>query len=115
MHIFKNILGKGLCYFYEEKWHQGYKCTKPRLYLLEGMELPDHNVTKPEVELEEAVAFMERTIDDSIDITSISLHAIVGVPSPKTMCVMGQLKNKWVLFLIDTGSNHNFCGYINYF
>lgn len=34
---------KGLCYFCEEKWHQGYKCLKPKLYLLEGMEFNEEN------------------------------------------------------------------------
>lgn len=29
---------KGLCYFCDEKYHQGHKCSRPKVYLLEGME-----------------------------------------------------------------------------
>ena len=29
---------KGLCYFCDEKYHLGHKCSRPKLYLLKGME-----------------------------------------------------------------------------
>jgi hypothetical protein len=32
---------KGLCYFCDEKYHQGHKCSRPKLYLLEGMEFKE--------------------------------------------------------------------------
>lgn len=72
------------------------------------MELLDHIVTEPEVEQEEAVALAEKAIGDFVEIASISLHAMVGALSPKTMRVMGQLKKKWVVILVDIGSTHNF-------
>lgn len=31
----------GLCYFCDEKWHQGHKCLKLKLFLIESMELSD--------------------------------------------------------------------------
>ncbi|KAF5451936.1 hypothetical protein F2P56_026990 [Juglans regia] len=30
---------KCLCYFCEDKWHQGHKCIKPKIYVLEGMDI----------------------------------------------------------------------------
>ncbi|XP_041026999.1 uncharacterized protein LOC121267215 [Juglans microcarpa x Juglans regia] len=30
---------KGLCYFCEDKWHPGHKCIKPKIYVLEGMDI----------------------------------------------------------------------------
>jgi hypothetical protein len=38
----------------------------------------------------------------------ISLHAIVGSISPKTMCLFGLLRTHRVVVLLDTGSTHNF-------
>lgn len=32
----------------------------------------------------------------------------MGTPSPKTMMVVGQLKKKRVVILVDIGSTHNF-------
>lgn len=99
---------KGLCYFCEEKWHQSHKCIKPRLYLLEGIELLDQIVTESKVESQEDAALVEGAIDDYVDIASISLHAKVCAPSPKTMHRVGQLKKKWVVILVDTRSIQNF-------
>jgi hypothetical protein len=38
----------------------------------------------------------------------ISLNAITGTPSPKTMQLIGFLKHHKVIVLIDSGSTHNF-------
>lgn len=38
----------------------------------------------------------------------ISLNAITGTPTPKTMRLIGVLKNQQVIILIDLGSAHNF-------
>ena len=41
-------------------------------------------------------------------IPEISFHAIVGTEHPQTIRVLGKLKNKNVMVLIDGGSTHNF-------
>jgi hypothetical protein len=38
----------------------------------------------------------------------ISIHALVGSPSPKTMCILGRVNGYVVVLLIDTGGIHNF-------
>jgi hypothetical protein len=38
----------------------------------------------------------------------ISLNAITGTPNPKTMRIIGVLRNQKVVILIDSGSTHNF-------
>ena len=37
----QEIKEKGLCYFYDERYQLGHKCNRPRLYLLEGMNLEE--------------------------------------------------------------------------
>lgn len=44
---------KGLCYFCDERYHQGHKCSRPKLYFLEGMEFEGEG----EEELKEEEAF----------------------------------------------------------
>ena len=41
-------------------------------------------------------------------IPEISFHAIAGTEHPQTIRVLGKLKNKNVVVLIDGGSTHNF-------
>jgi hypothetical protein len=38
----------------------------------------------------------------------ISLHAITGLPTPRTMRVQGMLGNHQITMLMDSGSTHNF-------
>lgn len=88
---------KGLCYFYEDKWHQGHRCTKPKIYLLEGMDILDDGFVEnqeKEVSDEEAVQFG--------DIAAISLQAIEGSLNPKTMRIVGQINKKKEVILIET-------------
>ena len=39
---------------------------------------------------------------------TISCNALVGITSPKTINIEGQIKKKKVIVLIDSGSTHNF-------
>ncbi|XP_041011286.1 uncharacterized protein LOC121255061 [Juglans microcarpa x Juglans regia] len=94
---------KGLYYFCEDKWHQGHKCIKPKIYVLDGM-----NIFRDEtVEDQDKVEIVEEEMQHG-DIAFISLQAIGGTPNPKTMRIVGQINKKRVVILIDTGSTHNF-------
>ena len=31
---------KGLCFYCEEKWHNGHKCKSPKVFLMEGVQSP---------------------------------------------------------------------------
>ncbi|KAF5463169.1 hypothetical protein F2P56_019105 [Juglans regia] len=101
---------KGLCYYCDEKFHIGHKCNKPKLFLLEGIELSE----KEEIEVEEGnLAIMEpKEMEEGNmemgELVGISLHAMAGSLSPKTMRVEGFIDQQKVLILIDTGSTHSF-------
>lgn len=97
---------KGLCYFCEDKYQPGHRCNKPRLYLLEGVELEGK-----EGVVEEEEAIPEDEVECEVtegELLSISSHAIAGAPAPKTIQLFGKIAGKSVIILIDTGSTHSF-------
>ena len=49
----------------------------------------------------------EDSVHDLLE-PEISFNAMIGTEHPQTMRIVGQLKNKTVIFLIDSGSTHNF-------
>ena len=49
----------------------------------------------------------EDSVHDLLE-PEISFNAMIGTEHPQTMRIVGQLKNKMVILLIDGGSTHNF-------
>lgn len=60
------------------------------------------------MEEEQETQFVKAFHDKFVEIASISLHAIVGIPSPRTMRILKQLKTIKVMILKNTSSTHNF-------
>jgi hypothetical protein len=95
---------KGLCFKCDSKWGPDHRCGGPKLFLIE--------------ELEEEMEDKNFVPEDLIDLgdpqeegkegISISLHAIIGSPNPKTIRVLVKLSGHNFVALIDTGSTHNF-------
>jgi len=94
---------KGLCYTCDSKWTRGHVCAAPKLFLLEALEDGDEKEGQLETAGEEDPGefFLE-------EFPEISLNAITGTPSPKTMRLVGFLRLHRVVVLIDSGSTHNF-------
>ncbi|KAF5470911.1 hypothetical protein F2P56_011397 [Juglans regia] len=99
---------KGLCYFCEEKYYQGHKCAKPRVYVLEGMDLSHMEPCESEEEPEQSEENDDQQMKGVAGVAAISVQALVGTPSPKTMRVLGHIKKRRLTILIDSGSTHNF-------
>lgn len=90
---------KGLCSSCDAKWSRGLVCEEPKLFLIEGIE--------EEMEEDPASVVVEEVLgceDNLIAKPEISLNAITGTPTPKTMRLLGVLKNQQVIILIDSGS-----------
>jgi hypothetical protein len=79
-------------------WSRGHVCEGgPKLFLIEEVETE---------ELEELdAATLKEVVEEEPE---ISLNAITGTPSPKTMRIVGWVKGQQVIVLIDSGSTHNF-------
>lgn len=86
---------KGLCYYCDDKFIPGHRCSRPQLFGIEDAsdrELEDNPNQEETVEV----------------IPEISFHAIAGTSHPQTIRVLGKLQNKDFMVLIDGGSTHNF-------
>lgn len=100
---------KGLCYYCDDRWNPAHKCKTPKLFLIYGFDLPCDD-TREEIfydskdSMEPPLPLM---IADHID-PEISLNAISGSLSPRTIRLEGWVKNQRVVILIDSGSTHNF-------
>ncbi|XP_075645875.1 uncharacterized protein LOC142617069 [Castanea sativa] len=109
---------KGLCYNCDEKWQMGHKCRGAKLFLLEkiSMEVEPRassvqlvEISNEEVLLEPQGAFQRSGVGkDGFDLAKITLYALVGCSSSKTMRVRGRIKKQEVASIIDSGSTHNF-------
>ena len=70
---------KGLCNYYDTKWHRGHQCKELKLFLMEGMDVIG----------EEKVLVVEEQPDFEPEQSEITLYALLGSPSPRTMGVLG--------------------------
>jgi hypothetical protein len=98
---------KGLCYHCDEKYQSGHKCSKPRLYVLEGVEWGEKEESVEEGVLE-FQGEQNQGEEEEGELLGISLYALAGTPMPRTMRLVGRIRSLEVIILIDTGSTHSF-------
>ena len=93
----------GFCFNCDEKFTVGHKCRGPQLLLLEALVETSSFIC-------EEVTY-EHHVDSELETKpepKISLHALTGWSSPKTMRVAAKIGSLEVVALIDNGSTHNF-------
>ncbi|CAL5340382.1 unnamed protein product [Camellia sinensis] len=91
---------KGLCFKCNEKYTRGHICKKKQLYALEVEQEDQEQVEDEGADVEE-----DQVPEEELQ---ISLNALSGSVSYRTMRVKGNVKKKLVMILIDSGSTHNF-------
>ncbi|WVZ95116.1 hypothetical protein U9M48_040918 [Paspalum notatum var. saurae] len=94
---------KGLCQFCAEKWSKGHKCA-------DTVQL---NAMQEVLELFPVQADLQSDGSDSEQPTeqlflTLSVAAISGASSPKTLCLQGEIQGIPVRILVDSGSSHTF-------
>lgn len=89
---------KGLCYNGDERWYQAHVCKSPKLYLLHAHEFTTEDSEDcPSVEIVEPVEPMTEPLIQEVVEPEISLHAISGFVAPKTMRLVGWIRNHRVV------------------
>ena len=115
---------KGVCFHCEEKYHAGHQCKSPMIFLMEGLVRYDleFQVTEMSIEGEDQLEVYVDTVEgttavrkvhaDTVEgiavvnnnVAEITLYALLGSPSPGTMRVLGRIKHREVVILINSGS-----------
>jgi hypothetical protein len=99
---------KGLCYNCDDKYFPGHKCKEQNIFMAISEEISKED--------EETLSVSESP--ESSDITPpsyppevesvISLNALTGFSTPQTLKLIGYIKHRKVIILVDSGITHNF-------
>ena len=90
---------KSLCFKCDEPYSPGHKCKGKNLMLIECED--------DEGEQEEEILLRPKE-ELGKNLHELSLNAMEGSASPRTIRLYGQVNKKPVMVLVDTGSTHNF-------
>ncbi|GKV11569.1 hypothetical protein SLEP1_g22817 [Rubroshorea leprosula] len=93
---------KGLCFWCDERYGPGHRCSKKKLYNLEIISIDEDA---------ESVETNDKNFDlNQMLITEpqISIHALTSEVGYNTIKVIGQVGKRQILILIDSRSTHNF-------
>jgi hypothetical protein len=95
---------KGRCYNCDEKYFSRHKCKEQNIFMAISEDISEEDVETP---------FVNES-HESTDITPpevepvISLNALPGFSAPQTLKLIGYIKHRKVIILVDSGSTHNF-------
>jgi hypothetical protein len=95
-----------LCYNCNESFVRGHQCK--RVFYLEAHHFTDDNDTPTEHETADSTAVEEVTTDAMANALVVSLYALAGIRTAKSMVVQVLIKGERFLALLDIGSTHNF-------
>ena len=95
---------KGLCYNCDSKYTKGHKCVENKLFYINCEEDEEKEQERSK---EEDILQEQSLYEEQINPT-ISCNALVGITTPRTIKIEGQIRKKKVIVLIDSGSTHNF-------
>ncbi|CAH9060569.1 unnamed protein product [Cuscuta epithymum] len=92
---------KGLCFYCDQKYSPGHKCCS-KLQILIGADCEDEDPSPNTCVSEETDGLEDIEGDISI------LNTLSGQGIPRSLRIMGQVRQKPCVVLIDSGSTHNF-------
>ncbi|GAV66890.1 RVP_2 domain-containing protein [Cephalotus follicularis] len=93
---------RGFCLYCDEKFHPGHRCRIPKLFMNDNVSFDTEEVGEEGQEIDMEIEELNEPVHH------ISLHAITGSLAPLTMRIVGFLNGCSLIFLIDSGSMHNF-------
>ncbi|KAJ1694535.1 hypothetical protein LUZ63_011233 [Rhynchospora breviuscula] len=103
---FENMRKLGLCYWCGEKYHQGHKCQKKRIHMMEASEFEEMEQLADTEEVD-PLQFQELETS-TYEQADISMCSPQGMPGSQTLKFKGFVQQIPILALIDSGSTHSF-------
>jgi hypothetical protein len=99
---------KGLCYNCDDKYFTGHKCKEQNLFMAISEDISKEDVETPLVsESHETTDITPPLYPPEVE-PVISLNALTGFFAPQTLKLIGYIKHRKVIILVDSGSTHNF-------
>jgi hypothetical protein len=99
---------KGLCYNCDEKYFPGHKCKKQNIFKAISDDVYEEYVEAPPVVESLEPTDMDPPSDPLEVEPIISLNDLTGFSTPQTLKLIGYIKHRKIIILVDSGSTHNF-------
>jgi hypothetical protein len=99
---------KGLCYNCDDKYFPGHKCKEQKLFMAISEDVSEEDVEAPLVSVSPEPNDISPPSDPPKVEPIISLNALTGFSAPQTLKLIGYIKHRKVIILVDSGSTHNF-------
>jgi hypothetical protein len=99
---------KVVFYNHDEKYFLGHKCKEQKLFMAISEDVPEEDVTVLLVEEPSLLDATQEPADPPEVDPLISLHALTGFSAPQILKLIGYIKHKKVIILVDTCRTHNF-------
>jgi hypothetical protein len=98
---------KGLCYC-DDKHFPRHKCKEQNIFMAISEDVSEEDVEAPLMSMSpEATDITPPSNPPEVELI-ISLNALIGFFSPQTLKLIGYIKYRKVIILVDSGSTHNF-------
>jgi hypothetical protein len=99
---------KGLCYNCDDKYFPGHKCKEQNIFMAISEEISEEDEETPSMsESPESTDITPPSDPPEVE-PVISLNALTGFSAPQTLKLIGYIKHRKVIILVDSGSTHNF-------
>jgi hypothetical protein len=98
---------KGICYNCDDKYSPGHKCKKQNIFMAISEDVSEEDVEAPLVSMSPKTTHITPPSNPLEVEPVISLNSLNGFSTPQTMKLIGCIKNRKVIILIDSGSTHN--------
>jgi hypothetical protein len=99
---------KGLCYNCDDKYFPGHKCKEQTLFMAISEDISEEDIETPLVSKSPETPDITPPSDPPEVELVISLNALTGFSAPQILKLIGYIKHRKVIILVDSGSTHNF-------
>jgi hypothetical protein len=99
---------KGLCYNCDDKYFPSHKCKEQNIFMAISEDISEEDVETPLVSESPKIIDITPHLDPLEVELIISLNALTSFSAPQTLKLIGYIKHRKVIILVDSGSTHNF-------
>jgi hypothetical protein len=98
----------GLCHNCDEKYFPGHKCKEQNCFMAISKDVSEEDVEAPLVSVSLEPTDITPPSDPPEVEPVISLNSLTRFSAPQTLKIIGYIKHRKVIILVDSGSTHNF-------